>query len=195
MSFLRLIVASSLTLVCSSSLASEDVTPYDTVAGWKIVTDNTLNGGCFVLAEYKGGTILRVGIDNSDPESKSVYAIFGDPEWKSIEYGKEYEVQIQFGNEEKWSGEAEGMSFDPPENQSMLWIEINNQDDAAVLFFEEFMQESTVELFYNESSIALLKLKDSYAAGLKLAECQKAADNANKDPFSQPTDSNDPFSA
>ena len=105
---------------------------------------------------------------------------------------KKYDVEIQFGRQDEWKGNARGMSFDPPEDQPYLWVTVN-ATDAAVLFIEEFMEEKFVELFYNGESIDKLALKGSYAAGVKLLECQKSMREQDRDPFANPSKKKDPF--
>jgi hypothetical protein len=168
--------------------AGEDMPEYGAVKGWSIRVDTTLGNGCFAYAQYEGDTVLRLGVDNRD---NTIYVLFGDSDWESIEYRKEYLVEIQFGDEGKWKGDATGMSFDPPEDQPYLWIHVVS--DNAANFIAEFMKEQNVALFYNDNSIANLRLKGSYAAGLKLIECQEVMKSNKKDPFSEPVIEKDPF--
>lgn len=194
MSNRRYLVGAFFIIMAQLTLAEDEAMPeYAVVSGWSIRVDTSMDNGCFAFAEYERGSILRVGVDNRD---SSVYALFGNEDWRSIEYGKKYDVEIQFGNETKWNGKATGMSFDPPQNQPYLWVAIVGED-AVVNFISEFMAETSVELFYNGNSIDKLKLEGSYAAGLKVIECQKVmrSNNSNtKDPFAQPGSSSDPFS-
>lgn len=180
-------------VIAQLTLAEDDLMPeYAVVSGWSIRIDTTLNNGCFALATYEKGSVLRVGIDNRDD---TVYVIFGNPDWKSIEYGKNYDVEIQFGNETEWSGTAKGISFKAPENQPYLAVTIATED-AVVNFIREYMSEKWVEFFYDGNSIDKLTLEGSYAAGMKILECQKnmrSNDHNSKDPFAHPGSSNDPF--
>jgi hypothetical protein len=166
---------------------------YANVDGWSVRVDESLNNGCFVATLYEGDTLLRIGFDR---ENNNFYALFGDPLWKSIEYGKKYNVEIKFGNESKWTAIARGMSFEPPQNEHYLWVNVGEDSDQIGIFLDEFMRETSVKLFYNEEIISHLKLKGSYAAGMKLLECQKLMNNqAEKDPFSTPgvSSGSDPF--
>lgn len=177
--------------IISTSAKSEEPPKWGEFDGWGIYVDTSLGNGCFAFSIFEGDSLLRFGINNSEEDEELIYAVFGDPNWKSIEYGKKYSVEIKFGDEEPWSGDARGMSFDPPENQPYLWISVKSGN--ASKFFDEFMEEKSVSLFYNGSVITNLSLKGSYTAGLELVKCQKAMDRNKKDPFSAPRNSNDPF--
>jgi hypothetical protein len=163
---------------------------YANVNGWSIRIDTSLANGCFAFLSYEQDSVLRIGIDATD---NSAYVIFGNANWESISIGKKYDVEIQFGSEVKWVGTGNGFSFDPPEDQPYLWVEIENNPESTYTFISEFMQEKNVQLFYNGQSIENLSLKSSYSAGMKLLECQKEMNKKGSDPFSQPTRDSDPF--
>jgi hypothetical protein len=177
-----------------SAFSDENVPEYATVGPWSIRVDSSLGYGCFLMAEFEGGSLLRLGFDNSND---TIYVLIGDMKWKSIEYGKKYNVEIQFGDETKWTGNAKGFSFDPPNNEPWLWISISIDSDLAILFFQEFMQEQGINLFYKNSSISHLSLSDSYKAGLKLLECQETMNTIDEDPFdeSKGSENEDPFAS
>lgn len=178
----------------TSLMHADDMPEYGTAGFWTIRVDTSLGYGCFLHATFTGGSSVRLGVDKTDD---SLYMLVGDPKWKSIEYGKNYSVQIKFGDEEKWSGDAAGFSFEPPDNQPWLWVNIVSDVDTMALFFAEFMQEQDIKLFYKDSSILHLSLKDSYKAGLKLFECQDAMNTLNEDPFreSDGLKGDDPFAS
>ena len=96
---------------------AEKAVQYSTVGAWTVSIDTNMGDGCFVVAQYKGGSAFRLGFD---PGQDTVYTIFGDLKWKSIEYGKKYDIAMRFGGESAWTGEATGFSFDPPKNQPWL---------------------------------------------------------------------------
>lgn len=183
-------------LSTSTIFAEENVIEYSNVSGWNISIDLSLSGACFAYAEYEDDSILRVGFNE---EISGLYIIFGNAIWQSIEYGKKYDIQIKFGEETPWNGQATGLSFDPPENQPFLAISIDGDPDSTSLFIEEFMEQRYVRLFYDGKTIENLTLKGSYSAGLELIECQAFSNeyfkdlNSTSDPFSSPDEDNDPF--
>jgi len=171
---------------------AEDQPQFAVVGAWAIHVDTSIGYSCFVMAEFDGGSAVRFGFNIQD---ENLYILTGNPKWKSIEYGKTYGIELQFGDESRWNGDASGFSFDPPDNQPWLWLTIAVQKDSAVLFFQEFMQEQNLAVYYKDSSILNVNLQDSYKAGLKLFECQEAMAMISDDPFAEDVSVNisDPF--
>ena len=176
-------------VVMPGSYAGEPSPVYATVGQWQIHADMTI-AGCFAVVTYEQGTTLRLGLQN-DGSSIRPYVMLGNPEWTSIEYGKTYQLELSFGNESPWTGDAEGFSFDPPEDQSYILMLASSE--AIELFFDEFMRERSVAAKYNDNWVLHGKLDGSYQAGLKIIECQTdLLDALGSDPFKQ-TKGNDPF--
>lgn len=179
-----------------STTVAEEMPEYATVGNWSVRVDTSLNYGCFLFAKYEKGSLVRLQIDPSD---NSVYLLLGDPNWESIEYGKNYPVKLTFGDETPWTADAAGFSFDPPQDQPFLSITVSTEGDSLYTFVSEFMQESNFQLYYNDKSIQNLALRGSYKAALKLFECQKAANSLldEQDPFEAPPARtvDDPFSS
>ena len=173
------------------SAQAVDSLEYSTVGPWTIAVDPSMGNGCFVLAEFEGGSVFRLGFDMTSDQG-GFYLIFGDAKWRSIEYGKKYQIQIRFGDESAWEGKATGFSFDPPENQP--WLTFNFSAQKGLEFAEEFMREVFVTVHYNNREILRLNLKSSYQAGLQLIKCQDSANQGKEDPFKNTSFSNDdPF--
>ena len=171
------------------SLAQEAPT-YSEAGAWTIAIDTTLGDGCFLYGEFEAGSVFRIGVDRNNA---GIYALWGDEKWQSIEYGKEYPIQVYFGDETPWKGDAEGFSFDPPENQP--WLKLTIGEDGLSLFMLEFMQEHNVRVHYDDREILNLSLKDSFQAGMQLMKCQESADKWSEDPFRDmpAAGSEDPF--
>ena len=184
-------VVLAVTFITSSlgltSAQAEDALKYSTVEPWTIAVDPSMGNGCFVVAEFQGGGVFRLGFDMTG-DSVNVYVLFGNAKWRSIEFGKKYPVAMRFGNEPAWDGIATGFSFEPPENQPWLSLEI--AEDQGHEFALEFMKELFVSVHYNTKEILRLSLKNSYQAGLQLVKCQESAIQGEEDPF-EATSSND----
>lgn len=171
--------------------AEEDVLEYAKVGNWHVRVDRTLGDGCFLLAEYVGGTAFRIGFD---PSGYRLYVVIADTAWHSIEVGQTYDIEIQFGDEEKWVGGATGVSFDDSSGVPMLWAPIKGGADLYELFFDEFMSESNVMLFYQGDEISNLSLSGSRRAAESLFTCQSRYGWKSNDPFAKEPDSKtDPF--
>ena len=166
---------------------------YSTVGPWAISIDPTLGHGCFVFAHFPEGTSLRMGFDMDSPPDRTFYVLLGNAKWRSIEYGKSYRIQVQFGDRPVRRTRSTGFSWDPPKNQTWLQVLANRRVGIDVLF--EFMRERVVTVDYNGREILRLGLKGSYRAGSELIECQKAANDEKQDPFKDASSSrrDDPF--
>jgi hypothetical protein len=195
--------AIAIILTLSQTGFAEDMPEYAMSGNWSIRVDTSLDYGCFLLTTYQDGSAFRLGVDRTDG---SVYVLVADPNWESIEYGKHYPVSLQFGDESPWTADATGFSFDPPEDQPFLAVHASTDRDTMWLFLREFMVEPNFELFYKGSSVANLSLKGSYAATLKLLECQSEINTAldridpfdeQLDPFGEPSNKPvlDPFAS
>lgn len=170
---------------------SETMPEYSQAGVWTIRVDTSIDYSCFLHASFEGGSSLRLGFNKMED---NYYILAGDPAWKSIEYGKEYQVGIQFGELSKWSGSAVGFSWDGEKNEPWLWVDIDSTSAKSLL--TEFMQQHTIKLFYNEKQILNLELKDSYKAGMEMLRCQEAINETSIDPFSTPVKiTSDPFAS
>ena len=161
---------------------------------WTIFIDTTINDSCFAVATFVDGSAFRIGFDMRPDAGSPFFVIFGNTDWKSIEYGKNYPIDLIFGNKSPWSGDASGFSFDPPQDQT--WLRVNVGKDIGAEFVSEFMRQQFVAVKYSGNEILRLALNDSYKAGLKLIECQKQANqNQTKtDPFKNTSHpGSDPF--
>lgn len=184
-------IALTFALVPSAFSQDNMADHYAKVGKWDIYLDESVSG-CFMIGSYKGGTWVRVGfivLDNS--VSTSVF--IGDEDWKSIEYGKTYSIILDFGNGKTWTRTANGFSFDPPKNESVLHVVIPSSTSERS-FLIDLMEARDVSVSYGSVEIANLTLTGSYQAGLKLLECQTSHASRSSDPFkSATTVDDDPF--
>lgn len=167
---------------------------FGTAGNWSISVDPTINNSCFAFTTFVDGSAFRLGFDMRPDAGSPFFVILGNIKWKSIEYGKEYPIDLTFGNKPPWSGNATGFSFDPPQDQT--WLRVGVGKDTGAEFLTEFMKQQFVTVKYSGKEILRLNLKDSYKAGLKLIECQKKASQSQTitDPFKSTSGrSSDPF--
>jgi hypothetical protein len=164
---------------------------YASVDGWEIRVDTSINNGCFALGVFDGNTALRIGLYGGQA---ALHFVVGDDDWKSLEEGKKYALDIQFGDESPWSGDAKGVRMGDA-GAIFLWLQIDGLEKVST-FLKEFMEESNVDIRYRQKSIANLRLKSSFKAGEALLECQKLF-NENREkqaPFENPNSrEGDPF--
>ena len=178
-------------LTASHAQAQDTVTWEDDVRGWYIGVDKTIGNGCFMVADYDGGTILRVGFH---PDDGDLNFFVGNDAWQSLENGKLYPLSVEFGNKGAWAGDAEGVRLgDTP----MLRLDVSFEDDDANTFIEEFMRMTVVEIIYQDTELATLRLTGTYAAMQEAINCQETMfdqEQPGDDPFgSSAVPDNDPF--
>lgn len=173
----------------NASLADQ-ASLWKNVGGWEIRVDNTLGYGCFALAIYDGGTALRIGIDPSSDYNG--YILLGNPKWKSLEPGKDYDLKIQFDKETPWTAVAKAVQFD---DGGLVMLHASF-DKGAVL--KEFSKKHQVAFYYNDSLIDRLRLKGSALATRELIRCQMSmketgVSKQKPDPFKNSSRNSDPF--
>ena len=172
-------------------VSSQTVTWKDDVGGWHIGIDDSVGYGCFMGMLFEKGTYLRFAIN---PVDSSMSFIIMDDNWRSIEAGKYYPVEVQFGRRAPWDGEAEGIDWG--DGLRGLGISIRKLETAEP-FIVELKRMRDVKVKYEGNTIAHLSLRGSFVAVDEMLNCQaNVADsmNAGKDPFGkQHVNNNDPF--
>ena len=180
-------MAACVAVAAFSDSRADETFEYATVGAWQIRVDPTLGATCFMMAEFVDGSVLRVGHEES-----VVHVILGNPNWRSIEYGRVYPIELAVGDREPWSGDSVGFSFDPPESQAFLRMDI--ESDLSNDFLTQVMQERFMVVRYAGKEILQLSLDGSFRATLKMAECQREVDKYRPDPFEDAaTGQDDPF--
>jgi hypothetical protein len=164
-----LITASSV----GSALAAE-TTHWATVGPWAIIIDHTTGNGCFILSGYPTGTIIRVGLDN---KNKNGYVLIGNPKWRSLELGKEYQLTFQFDGDAPWTGPFTAMSMG---SSTVLFAPFSNSN-----FFRDFAAKPGLRIYYESNEVARLQLNGTYAAMKALVDCQDKVDGVTHDPLTR----------
>jgi hypothetical protein len=176
-----------MSLIVSGEARAQDTVKWGDVGGWTVAIDKTV-AGCFALGAFERGTYFRIGID---PQHSNGYIIIGNEAWRSIEVGKEYSLEIRFGNAAPWFADATAIRM---VNSVVLIFSFTGPDLAV-----EFMRKQNVEIRYQGALVSNVNLKGSYAAFLEVIRCQDALDGRQAerpapDPFDTTRqDVNDPF--
>ena len=188
-SVLALWIVASLATSGTGRAASEDAPIWKEVDGWSLRVDTTIGYGCFLMAEFEKGTILRFGFL---PEAKTMYVMLADNDWKSLEVGKEYALQLKMGREDAWDAPAKAIDMS---GTTVLFVTTDK-----VQFLREFMEQTNFTASYDGEVITQLSLRGTANAGRELIACQEvfaetngAAQKTGRDPFAKGTESRDPF--
>jgi hypothetical protein len=176
-----------LAFILTSAARASDTIPWtpSNVRGWDILVDRTLKNGCFITTTFESGTVLRLGFNRNE---HTAYIMVGNPEWKSIEPKKDYDLEIKFDREVPWEVTATAIIMG---DVTALWAQTQKVD-----FLDEFVRKQGMRISYRNNEIAALSLRGTSAAVSEMVTCQNAMDGkqASNDPFKDTTTpSNDPF--
>ena len=162
--------------------AAQDNDLWGTVGDWDISVDPTIGNGCYALASWNGGTVLRIG---RNPQKDNFYFLIGNDAWSSLQPEGAYDIQIQFGNRPVWDVSASGLQFNPGETVYL------HAQSTKLEFINEFKAALNMKISYNGSEIDNLKLTGSSRAWSEVERCQSQVGNTapGDDPFAV----DDPF--
>ncbi|MFZ4809180.1 MAG: S1C family serine protease [Hyphomicrobiaceae bacterium] len=144
------------------------------VEGWRIGYSKGL-AGCFAAATFTDKTTIWIGY-GVDVE---FYVAFTNPNWRSIEKGKTYKLQIDTQGRGRWNGSFVG--FERPTDKGVLIISLKEK------FLLDFAEAGGITVNESGKRIAGLSLAGSRAALRTVLACQKArADRAVADAKAAP---------
>jgi hypothetical protein len=162
------------------------------VKGWFIGVDRSVNDGCFMQSPFEGGGVMRVGFD---PSQDVIFVLIGDDDWRSLEIGKLYPIEFQFGQRSPWTVEAGVFSWE--DGDQALQFTVPFGDSRAEAFVNELQQTQNIRVRYEGREIINLSLRGSSAAMQETINCQAnmiGTGGGGSDPFnSNGNGSSDPF--
>ncbi|WP_181893089.1 hypothetical protein [Falsiruegeria mediterranea] len=161
---------------------------WKTVRGWDI-SFYPASEGCQAFALFEEDTAFFIGFDNTENEL-SLDVTLLDQKWRSIEAGKEYKIEVKFGDESPWTMDMDGLKTD---DFPGLGIMIDAGSDQAELFIDEFQRENSMKWSFKSTVLGHYTLRGSRAAFNEVIACQRSYMRAqsSSDPFAQ--SSSDPF--
>ena len=163
----------------ATAAAADDSVLWKNVGDWEISIDTTINNGCYAVASWNGGTVMRIGLN---PQEDNFYMLIGNDKWTSLKPDQDYEIQIKFDNKAPWDVAAQGLQFNPGETVYL------HAESTKFDFIEEFMRLSNMKISYQGKEIDTLKLTGSSRAFKAVIACQEEVDArggvSGSDPFS-----------
>ena len=164
--------------LAASPVAAQEAVFWKSVGNWDVSIDTTISNGCYAIATWNGGTVLRIGLN---PLEENFYLLVGNEKWASLESGQEYDISIKFGAKAAWDVAARGLQFSP---EDVVYL---HAESTKFEFIEEFMRQSSMKISYQNKEIDTLKLTGSSRAFKEVMACQQEVDKrgtANtSDPF------------
>ena len=162
----------------SGHALAEDMLFWKSVGDWEISIDPTIENGCYAVATWNGGTVLRIG---RNPEADNFYFLIGNDKWASLQPEQAYDIEIQFGSRAAWEVSANGLQFNPGETVYL------HAQSTKMEFIREFQRALNMKISYDGNEIDNLKLQGSRRAWDEVENCQRTVDArgvANpEDPF------------
>jgi hypothetical protein len=156
-----------LALACfESSTAREGLQIDETVyksESWTIGYNSSVKG-CVASAISDNSTTVWIGFDGREPDIPT-YLAFTNPNWRSIEPRKFYELQIQALGSHGWRGYGSGVKR--PNEKGLFVFGVRRR------FLQEFAQASGVVLLLNKEVLTRTNISGASDAIEKLMSCQE----------------------
>ena len=159
--------------ITAPAAVGQDAVFWKSVGDWEISIDPTIQNGCYALASWNGGTVVRIGLN---PEEDNFYFLIGNESWTSLRAETAYDLSIQFDRRLPWEVSANGLQFNPGETVYL------HAESAKFDFIEEFMRANRMKISYDGNQIDALKLNGSSRAMKEVVACQEAADKRGTNP-------------
>ena len=172
-------------LFLTHGAAAADSVPWKEIKGWGVYMDPTMGNGCYAATAYDGGTFLRVGFNFLSPQP-TIFVALGNADWKSLEEGKEYPLQIQFDRNPVWDAQATVFRID-----DVNYLGTTTEDAN---FLEEFGRKLSMKATFKGREVAHLRLNGSSTAVKEILACQAAVTGLAGAQKGQQADPKDPFS-
>jgi hypothetical protein len=158
--------------------AKTETSVWRKVGSWTVNVDHTLHDGCFLFASFNNDTVFRVGVNRQS--GAHFYVMFANPDWTSLQVGKEYDVQFRFGSNSPWN--VPTTAKDMGDNTIFLWASF-----ADSAFWTEFANSDSLRVTREGKPVTQLQLTNSKGAFDELVKCQQYEDKQarSRDPFAQ----------
>lgn len=174
----RLAFAVALACGLAAPAQAQDSIPWGSgeVAGWSTLIDTTIDNGCFILADFDGGTTLRLGIDPT--VGNDGYLYIANNEWQSIVDGDPYQLTIQMDNSDPWDAPSTGLWLGSTPGLLLTFSDPN--------FIAEFATLNRIEINYGKTGLGAYSLRGTMRAVSAMLDCQEAMDAQRatvSDPF------------
>lgn len=179
-------VSGAIIALCSTSaaIAQDTVTWQDNIQGWTVVIDRTIENSCFIISGFENELLLRFQFNATQ---QNVQFIVANVNWKSLEPGKDYDLEVAFGDRDSWAGIAKGHRWNDILPSLVMSVPVANQQ--ASNFMTEFTAMGSVRVSHDGTEIANVALPGAREAVASMLDCQAAMANAKpiepaaKDPF------------
>lgn len=174
--------------ICSTgaALAQDTMTWDDNVQGWTVVIDRTIENSCFIISGFEDELLLRFQFNATQ---QNVQFIAANINWKSLQAGKNYDMEVAFGDRDSWAGTAKAHRWNDILPSLVMSVPVENQQASD--FMKEFTAMGSVRILHEGSEIANVDLPGASEAVAAMLDCQAAMANVkapDADPFAKEKD-------
>lgn len=166
------------------AIAQETVTWNNNIQGWNVAIDRTINDSCFIISGFDNEQFVRFQFNAMQ---QNVQLIVANIHWDAVEDGKNYDIEVAFGDLAAWSGTAKGLRWS--DILPSLVLSVPMEDEKASHFMKEMTDTEALSVSYEGAEIANLALAGAEEAIASMLDCQAAMSEAKKKKGSEP----DPF--
>ncbi len=160
-------------LGCGAASAQDAITWEESVQGWHVAIDTTIDDSCFILAGLESGAYIRFQFNVTD---NSVQLIVADTNWNDVDSGQDYSVAVSFGGREPWAGIAVGHKWLGTLPSLVLSVPLD--DDQAFDFISDFSNTQTFAMSIEGSEVFELSFSGTDAAIQSMLACQASVTEA-----------------
>ena len=158
-------------------------------ATWK--HEVNANGVCIVHNQEMPWPFIVIALSN-----EVVRIAMFNPEWESIQAGREYTLNWEFSSGDSWTLKFDGSIDD----DGTISLRGRYAQDKGTKFMEDFVKADSVRVLFNGNVVVDQSLAGSMLAYYRAIECRRAKDpfdgdsGKRSDPFKQ-SKARDPFAS
>jgi hypothetical protein len=126
---------------------------------WNIYVEPVAGNGCYATRVFLSGTVMRIAVR---PDG-GLHFLMARSSWQFAEVGKTYRMKFVFGNDRTYEEELEAVAV------GSVVVLVKPRMSAA--FLSDFMEKTSLLVYYRGSLIAPVLLLDTYDAVTQLRTC------------------------
>lgn len=134
--------------------------PFGAVDAWTVGFNRGAEG-CLASTTYSDETTAWIGVDGPDD---SIYFALTNPNWQSIQEGKQYQIRIASVGGGRWHGDFFGTSHQSEKGIIATGLKEN--------FVKDLIRSPGIAVYLGSALIAKLNLEGSPAAFSTMLQCQ-----------------------
>lgn len=144
--------------------------------------------GCSAYAEFEGGVGVYLGLVDANADPHLEILVY-NPDWRSIEQDREYDITLQAGDASGWDLTMYGIRADDERGLAAYYPA---DTDVAGGLVDDLIKHPAVEMWYRDRSLGRLTLAGFGGAFEEVVSCTHSHRGTvvrGPDPFAAP----DPF--